>query len=109
MEYVACICPRKGCDVYWGTKHNIHPENREGCVGKGGIDKTFTLEQMVELAYKMEEKPNILTKAGINAKWYMKKIEPRDIESEIKIVTQRKSHPSPEQLSNYTMYIIEWK
>ena len=107
MEHVACIRPRKGCDVNW--KKNLHPENREGCVGKEGIDKSYTLEQMVELAYKMEEKPNILTKAGINAKWYMKKIEPRDIESEIKIVTQRKSHPSPEQLANYTMYIIEWK
>lgn len=103
----AWVTQRKGCDVNWG--HNLNPENREGCVGKAGIDKSYTLEKMVELAYKMEEKPNILTKPGPNSKWYMKKIDKQDIESEIEIVAQRKSRPTPEQLANYTMYIIEWK
>ena len=107
MEHVACIRPRKGCDVYWGKTYLLHPENREGCVGKAGIDKSYTLEKMVELAYKKEEKPNILVKAGEKAKWYIKKIEPRDIESAIEIVANMKGMEN--SVKRYTMYIIEWK
>lgn len=49
----------------------------------------------------MEQKPNILIKAGPNAKWYIKKYDPRVIEEEIEKQSWR-------DVSRCTMYIIEW-
>lgn len=91
---------RQGVDVGYHSA-NIHPADREGCVGKNGIDKTFTLEKMIELAYKMENKPNIIIKAGPNAKWYLKRFPKDVIESEIQKQTWRDT-------SRCIMYIIEW-
>ena len=73
MEHISHLQKHKGIDA--GIGNEIHPENGEGRVGKSGINKDFTLIQMIELAYKMEQKPNILIKAGRNAKWYIKKID----------------------------------
>ncbi len=91
---------RQGVDVGYHSA-NIHPADREGCVGKNGIDKTFTLEKMIELAYKMPNKPNIIIKAGPNAKWYLKRFPKDVIESEIQKQTWRDT-------SRCIMYIIEW-
>ena len=91
---------RIGVDVGYHSS-NIHPADREGCVGKNGIDKSFTLEKLVELAYKMENKPNIIIKAGPNAKWYLKRFSKDSIENEIQKQSWRNT-------SRCTMYIIEW-
>ncbi len=91
---------RQGVDVGYHSA-NIHPADREGCVGKNGIDKTFTLEKMIDLAYKMPNKPNIIIKAGPNAKWYLKRFPKDVIESEIQKQTWRDT-------SRCIMYIIEW-
>ena len=80
MEHVKNFEKRIGCDL--GYHKNIHPKDGEGCVGKGGINKSYTLQQVIDLAYRMEEKPNIIIKAGINAKWYLKKFTPDIIEEE---------------------------
>jgi hypothetical protein len=48
----------------------IEPLNRDGCVGKAGIDKKFTLEQVAPLTYEVGA--NIIVKSGKNAKWYLK-------------------------------------
>jgi hypothetical protein len=82
---------------------NIDPINREGCVGKNGIDKNYTLEQVIQLAYKIEEKPNIIIKAGKNAKWYLKRIPLEILHNEIEKQTKWRN------VSRCTMYIIEWK
>jgi hypothetical protein len=50
----------------------------------------------------MEEKPNIIIKAGTNAKWYIKKFDTNIIEEEI--LKQRNWR----DISKSTMYIIEW-
>ena len=91
---------RIGVDVGYHSS-NIHPADREGCVGKNGIDKSFTLEKLVELAYNMENKPNIIIKAGPNAKWYLKRFSKDSIENEIQKQSWRNT-------SRCTMYIIEW-
>jgi hypothetical protein len=101
MEHIRQIQKRIGCDVGYNSS-NLHPANAESRVGVSGIDKNFTLGQMIEIAYKMEEKPNILIKAGPNAKWYIKKFDPNVIEEEIE--KQR----SWRDISRCTMYIIEW-
>jgi hypothetical protein len=101
MERVKRFEKRTGCDVGYNSS-NLHPSNGEGRVGKSGIDKKYTLSQMIELAYKMEEKPNILIKGGPNAKWYIKKMDPSIIEEEIEI--QKKWR----DVSRCVMYIIEW-
>ncbi len=91
---------RQGADIGYHCD-NIHPSDGEGCVGKSGIDKTFTLERIIDLAYKMVEKPNIIIKAGPNAKWYLKKF-PKDL---IEMGIQKQNW---RDVSRSTMYIIEW-
>lgn len=100
MEHFKSIRKQYGVDVGYHSL-NIHPTNGEGCVGVRGIDKNYSLVQVIELAYKMEEKPNIIVKAGNNAKWYFKKINLEDIEEKINQQTWRDT-------KNYTMYVIEW-
>ena len=39
------------------------------------MDKSYTLDMVLKLAYKMDNKQNIIIKAGQNAKWYMKKVK----------------------------------
>lgn len=100
MEHVTNIAVRKGVDVGY-HKSSIDPIDREGCVGKNGIDKSFTFEMVLDLAYKMEIKPNIIIKAGPNAKWYLKSFPKDVIEDEITKQNWRDT-------SNCIMYIIDW-
>lgn len=101
MEYVKKFQKRKGVDIGW-HESPIHPASGEGRVGKAGMDKKLTLLQMIEIAYKMEDKPNILIKAGPNAKWYIKKFDTNIIDSEIE------KQMSWRDTSRCTMYIIDW-
>ena len=101
MEHIMKMEKYQGIDVGYHNA-NLHPENGEGRVGKSGIDKNYTLAQMLELAYNMKEKPNILVKAGKNAKWYIKKFDKNIIESEIKKQSWR-------DISRSTMYVIDWE
>ena len=100
MEHIKLIERRMGCDVGYHSS-NIHPINREGCVGKNGIDKTYTFEMVLNLAYRMPQKPNIIIKAGPNAKWYLKRVERESLEEEIENQSWRDT-------SRNTMYIIDW-
>ena len=100
MEHVKNYQKRNSADVYFGK--NLHPQNRTHCVGKQGLDKNLTLMQMIEIAYNMPEKPNIIIKAGKNAKWYLKKIELNVLDIEIA------KYPFPEIMSRCTMHIIVW-
>jgi hypothetical protein len=96
MEYIKEI--RHGVDV--GYSSNLHPANGEGRKGSQGIDQNFTLEQVIQLARRMEEKPNIIIKAGKNAKWYFKRYSMEDLPAEIEKQQWRDTSKS-------TMYIIE--
>ena len=102
MEHVRHIERRKGVDVGYGKNTNIHPVDREGCVGAAGINKSFTFEMVLEIAYKMQDKPNIIIKAGENAKWYLKRFDKNVIEDEI-----NKQHQWRD-ITRSTMYIIDW-
>jgi hypothetical protein len=101
MEHITRFEKRKGVDIFYGDTFNLHPENGEGRVGKNGIDKSYTLEKMIHLAYSMPEKPNVIIKSGTNAKWYLKKCPLDKIDHEIENQKWR-------DLSRCTMYIIEW-
>ena len=79
---------------------DIDPLNNKGKVGKRGIDKNFTLEKLIELAYEVDA--NIIIKSGQNAKWYLKKFPIHDIENEI-------CKQSWRDISRTTMWIIEWR
>ena len=100
MEYIKRIEKRTGVDVGYG-RSTIQPVDGEGCVGAYGIDKTFTFEMVLEIAYKMAVRPNIIIKAGPNAKWYLKCFQKDVIEDEI-------TKQSWRDTSRCTMYIIEW-
>ena len=101
MEYVKNFQKRRGVDAGY-HESPIHPVNGDLRVGKRGLDKNLTLVQMIEIAYNMEQKPNILVKGGPNAKWYIKKFDPSILDSEIKKQSWRDT-------SRCTMYIIEWE
>ena len=107
MEHVKSFEKRKGCDVGWHNS-NIEPINREGCIGKRGIDKKYTLDMVMKLAYKMDDKPNIIVRAGQKnkAKWYMKKFPLNRIDEEIE--KQQWRQKKRDQLKHYEMWIIVW-
>ena len=89
---------RPGSDI---DLKNLRPANGEGCVGtNNGIDKTFSLEQVIELASKMAEKPNIIIRGGKNAQWYIKQCPVDEIEG--------KKYGEWKDVSRSTMYIIDW-
>jgi len=99
MQHFVSIHKRNRADVgFIGA--DIDPLNNKGKVGKRGIDKNFTLEKLIELAYEVDA--NIIIKSGPNAKWYLKKFPIHDIENEI-------SKQSWRDTSRTTMWIIEWK
>ena len=88
-------------DLKWGK--NLHPADGEGRVGKQGINANYTLDMLKEIAYRMPEKPNIIIKAGKNAKWYIKKC-PKD-EIIIEIEKMRNSVYS-ESARRSTTYVL---
>ena len=101
MEHIVKFEKRVGVDVGY-HESVIDPVDRESCVGIRGIDKSLTLQQVLSLAYKNYHKPNIIIKAGPNAKWYFKCYPVNKIEHEIEKQRWRNT-------SRCTMYIIEWE
>jgi hypothetical protein len=101
MEHIRTFERRAGVDLYYGKDCNLHPESGEGRVGVCGMDKTFSLEKIISIAYQMPEKPNIIIKAGPDAKWYLKKCPTEEIEVEIEKNKWRDSN-------RCIMYVIEW-
>ena len=98
MEYIKEI--RHGVDAGYGANCNFHPANGEGRKGKHGIDQNLTLEEVIALARRMEEKPNIIIKSGEKAKWYLKRYTMEELPAEIEKQQWRDT-------SKCTMYIIE--
>ncbi len=98
MEYCKSIEKFNGVDIGY-HESNLEPLNGKGRVGASGIDKTFTLYQLIELAYEI--KANIIIKGGPNAKWYLKYF-PKD-QIQIKINKQKWR-----DTSRATMWVIEW-
>jgi len=100
MENISRLERREGVDIGY-HESNLESLNRVGCVGKSGIDKKYTLEQVMKLAYEI--RANIIIKAGKNAKWYLKKCLPNEIDD--KIEKQKKWR----DMCRYTMWVIEWE
>jgi hypothetical protein len=101
MEHINFMQKRTGSDLGY-HKSNIHPHDREGCVGKSGLDKNLSLGEILEIAYKIHDKPNIIIKAGPRAKWYLKRCNKELIDEEIQ--KQRNWR----DISSSTMWIIDW-
>lgn len=101
MEHISTFKKLNGCDIGF-IKDNIYPADNYGRVGLHGLNKTFSLNDIIRIAWTMEEKPNILIKGGPNAKWYLKKFDSRIINDEIAKQNWRDSS------RRSTMYIIEW-
>ena len=84
MENFSKITKRIGVDVGY-HESPIHPSDREGRIGKMGLDKTLNFSQILDLTYKTFDKngnrANIIIKAGKNAKWYLKYCPIEKIES----------------------------
>ena len=100
MEFVKKYEKRVGLDVGYHSS-NLHPADREGCVGKHGLDKTLSLQEILSIAHKMPEKPNIIIKAGPNRKWYLKRFSLNVLDEEIEKQKWR-------DVSQSIMHIIEW-
>ena len=101
MEHITRMQKRLGVDVGF-HESNLHPANGEGRVGKCGLDKNLPLERIVDIAYHMDEKPNIIIKRGIRAKWYLQRCPLDMIESAIEKQKNR------DGISRCIMWIIVW-
>lgn len=101
MEHITLMETRIGVDVGY-HESNLRPANGEGCVGADGLDKTLSLGRILEIAYRMDPKPNIIVKAGPRAKWYLKRCPRGLIDAEIE--KQR----SWRDTSRCIMRIIDW-
>ena len=99
MQHFVNIQKRNNSDVGF-IGDSIRPLNNKGCIGKYGIDKNYSLDKLIELAYEVDA--NIIIKSGTNAKWYLKKFPLNEIDKEI-------SKQSWRDISRTTMWIIEWK
>lgn len=99
MDYIKKFEKIHGVDIGYNNSI-LRPLNDVGCIGKNGIDKNYTLEQIIVLAYEI--KANIIVKAGKNAKWYLKKCDRDIIDAEIQKQNWRDT-------SRATMWIIEWE
>lgn len=98
MEHVLNLRRMKGVDVGYHSS-SLEPLNGLGRVGKAGIDKTFTLENMIVLAHEI--RANIIVKAGPRSKWYLKRIDIGELDNEIRKQNWRDT-------SRATMWVIEW-
>ena len=99
MEHFTSIQRRDSTDLGF-ISQDLEPLNGVGRVGRSGIDKTFKLHQVIELAYEI--KANIIIKAGPNAKWYLKRCPIDKLEGEIAKQAWRNTKRS-------TMWVIEWR
>jgi hypothetical protein len=100
MEHFTNIEKRCGVDV--GRGDGLHPTYGKWRVGKEGFDKNLKLNDMIEIAYTMDNpRPNIIIKAGKNAKWYLKYCMPDKIDEKIEKNKYR-------DCSRCNMYIITW-
>jgi len=95
MNHIKTMEKRNATDIGY-TKDNIVPY-------KKGIDKTMTLEQVIQLAYEIDA--NIIVKAGKNAKWYLKKFDPCQIEDKI---DETVNGWRADNVRRCTTWIIEW-
>ena len=98
MEYIKTLEKRRGVDVGY-HESSLEPLNGVGRVGKNGIDKNFSLSQVMHLAWEI--KANIIIKGGPNAKWYIKRINLDTLEEGIQKQMWRDT-------SRATMWIIRW-
>lgn len=100
MEHITSFEKRIGADLGYHSS-SIDP-NHEGRVGRHGFDKSLRLDQILKIAYELEQKPNIIIKAGPNAKWYLKNCEIQNIDEQINIQQRWRD------TSRCTMWIIVW-
>ena len=101
MEHINFIQKRIGADLGY-HESNVRPADGEGCIGVRGLDKNLSLGEIIEIAYKIHDKPNIIIKAGPRAKWYLKRCNKELIDEEIQ--KQRNWR----DISRSTMWIIDW-
>lgn len=91
---------RDGVDL--GYNNDLLPEDKKWIVGKSGLDKNLKLNDIIEIAYTMDNpRPNIIIKGGKNAKWYLKFCTFETIDENIEKSKWR-------DCSRCTMYIITW-
>ena len=95
----------EGADVGF-HESPIHPadgsDDAKKRVGKRGFDKTLSFEEMIGIASRIEERPNVIVKAGKNAKWYLKRFPKETIYDEIE---KQQWRPG---VKNCTMWVVEW-
>ena len=101
-ELVTKLEKRIGVTVGYNDKSPYDAAEHEGRMGKHGFDANLSLAKMIEIASRMEARPNVIVKAGENAKWYLNRVPPDSIDAEIDKQRWR------ENSRNSTLWVIEW-
>ena len=100
-ELLTRLEKRVGMTVGYNDQSSYDAAEHEGRVGQHGFDKNLSLDHVITIASRMEVRPNVIVKAGENAKWYMFYILNEHIEAEIYKQRWRDTH-------NCTLWAIEW-
>ena len=100
MNFVKLVEKFNGADIGY-HESNVYPDNGEGRVGKAGLDKNLSLAEIMDIAHRMENKPNIIIKGGKNAKWYLKRYPKEKINGGIDKSKWRDT-------SRCIMWVVEW-
>lgn len=95
MEHITFLEKRVGSSLVC-QESNLRPINYKSCVGKS------TLQRMLEIAYKMDDKPNIIIKEGFSGKWHLIR-SPKDLINES--IEKQKIWID---ISQSTIWIIDW-
>lgn len=102
MQHIHTIQQYVGCDVGYNDS-TIRPTKSVHNVGCSGLNKHLSFEEVLNIAYTIHHpRPNIIVKAGKNAKWYLKYCPEHQIDMEI--VKQKKWRDT----SRAKMYAITW-
>lgn len=101
MEHISSLTRKLSADVGFRGKEDINIEHPFR-VGASGYDKNLNLSQIVEIAYSINPKPNIIVKPGPNRKWYIKNIPYNEIEESISHANTRRNNEKS------TLWIISW-
>lgn len=99
MNNITRMTKYTGVDISFGFGSDIEPMDGKFRVGKRGIDKNCTLEQVMTLAHEVNA--NIIIKGGKNAKWYLKSIDTDMIPTAIEKQEWRDT-------SRCIMWVIQW-
>ena len=98
MEHITFLEKRIGNSLR-NKETSLYPVNNKDCVCRSAF---LSIERILKIAYKMDEKPNIIIREGSGCKWHLIR-SPKDL-IDSSIEKQRRWI----DISRSTIWIVNW-